>query len=192
MVGAISGLIFDPVKGVVGGGVEPQCFQMSVEFSIFCNFQEGLHPVQLLVGHQHLHQVFPYQCMILLVLLIHLAVNRAPPPAPVQSSGGGSMLGGLGSTIAQGMAFGTGSAVAHRAVDAVMGPRTIQHETVAPEATAAPASTTSSFGGSDACGMHTKAFQDCLNSSGNDISKCQFYMDMLSDCRRNSGSMMSA
>ncbi|KAK2983181.1 hypothetical protein RJ640_018526, partial [Escallonia rubra] len=119
-------------------------------------------------------------------------VNRAPPPAPVQSSGGGSMLGGLGSTIAQGMAFGTGSAVAHRAVDSVMGPRTVQHETVAPEATAAPASTTNSFAGSDACGMHTKAFQDCLNSSGNDISKCQFYMDMLSDCRRNSGSMMSA
>ncbi|KVI10877.1 CHCH-like protein [Cynara cardunculus var. scolymus] len=64
------------------------------------------------------------------------APSRAPPPAPVQSSGG-SMLGGIGSTIAQGMAFGTGSA--------------------------------------------------CLNSSGNDIGKCQFYMDMLSECRRNSG-----
>ena len=33
------------------------------------------------------------------------------------------MLAGIGSTIAQGMAFGTGSAVAHRAVDSVMGPR---------------------------------------------------------------------
>lgn len=32
----------------------------------------------------------------------------------------------------------------------------------------------------------------CLNSSGNDIGKCQFYMDMLSDCRRSSGSMMSS
>ena len=93
------------------------------------------------------------------------------------------MLGGIGSTIAQGMAFGTGSAVAHRAVDAVMGPRTIQHETVA--VSAPDAATTSS--GSDACGMHSKAFQDCLNSSGNDIGKCQFYMDMLSECRRSSG-----
>lgn len=55
------------------------------------------------------------------------------------------------------MAFGTGSAVAHRAVDAVMGPRTIQHETVASEAAAAPAP---SMGGSDACNMHSKAFQD--------------------------------
>ena len=32
--------------------------------------------------------------------------------------------------VVLGMAFGTGSAVAHRAVDAVMGPRTIQHEAV--------------------------------------------------------------
>ncbi|GFP86824.1 hypothetical protein PHJA_000826200 [Phtheirospermum japonicum] len=119
-------------------------------------------------------------------------VNRAPPPAHVQSNSGGSMLGGIGSTIAQGMAFGTGSAVAHRAVDAVMGPRTIQHETVASEAAASPApASATSMGGSEACGMQTKAFQDCLNGYGNDISKCQFYMDMLADCRRNSGSMMS-
>ncbi|XP_052205492.1 uncharacterized protein LOC127810196 isoform X2 [Diospyros lotus] len=118
-------------------------------------------------------------------------VSHAPPPAPVKpGSGGGSMLGNLGATVAQGMAFGTGSAVAHRAVDAVLGPRTIQHETVVSEAAAAPAPATSTMG-SDACSVHSKAFQDCLNSYGNDISKCQFYMDMLAECKRNSGSMMS-
>ncbi|KAL9414611.1 hypothetical protein AB3S75_042970 [Citrus x aurantiifolia] len=118
-------------------------------------------------------------------------VHHAPPPAPAQS--GGSMLGGIGSTIAQGMAFGTGSAVAHRAVDAVMGPRTIQHETVVSEAAAsAPASGTNSFASADACGIHSKAFQDCINNFGNDISKCQFYMDMLAECRKNSGSVMGA
>ncbi|XP_074299894.1 uncharacterized protein LOC141631071 [Silene latifolia] len=42
---------------------------------------------------------------------------------------------------------------------------------------------------SDACGIHSKAFQDCLNSYGSDISKCQFYLDMLSECKRNSGVM---
>lgn len=58
-----------------------------------------------------------------------------------------------------GMAFGTGSAVAHRAVDAVMGPRTIQHETVVTEAAASqPAPTSSSVG--DSCGIHSRAFQD--------------------------------
>lgn len=60
-----------------------------------------------------------------------------------------------------GMAFGTGSAVAHRAVDAVMGPRTIQHETVVSEAAAAaPPAPASIVGGSDACNVHMKAFQD--------------------------------
>ncbi|XP_071691654.1 uncharacterized protein [Rutidosis leptorrhynchoides] len=111
-------------------------------------------------------------------------VKGAPAPAPVQGNSGGSILGSIGSTIADGLAWGTGNAVAHRAVDAVMGPRTIKHETVTatvPEATAA----NNSY--SDACGMHTKAFQDCLNSSGSDISKCQFYMDMLAECRKGSG-----
>ncbi|WVZ60132.1 hypothetical protein U9M48_010190 [Paspalum notatum var. saurae] len=107
--------------------------------------------------------------------------RQAPPPAPVQSSGG-SVLGGIGSTIAQGMAFGTGSAMAHRAVDAVMGPRTIQHETVVSEAAAAaPASPMMN---ADSCSNHNKAFQDCLNHYGTDISKCQFYLDMLNECRR--------
>lgn len=120
-------------------------------------------------------------------------VQHAPPPAPAQSGGGGgSFLGGIGSTIAQGMAFGTGSAVAHRAVDAVLGPRTIQHETVVSEAAATPAPTTNSLAGADSCSMHSKAFQDCINNFGNDISKCQFYMDMLAECRKNSGSVMSA
>lgn len=58
------------------------------------------------------------------------------------------------------MAFGTGSAVAHRAVDAVMGPRTIQHETAVSEATSAPTPAMNSVNGSDACSIHSKAFQD--------------------------------
>ncbi|RDX91237.1 hypothetical protein CR513_26804, partial [Mucuna pruriens] len=122
-------------------------------------------------------------------------VNHAPPPAPAQSGNRGSLFG----TIAEGMAFGGGSAMAHRAVDSVLGPRTIQHETVA---TGPPAA--DSFGG-EACNVHSKAFQDrillkvmslnclqCLNSYGSDINKCQFYMDMLAECRRNSGATLSA
>ncbi|XP_010547644.1 PREDICTED: coiled-coil-helix-coiled-coil-helix domain-containing protein 10, mitochondrial [Tarenaya hassleriana] len=118
-------------------------------------------------------------------------VNHAPPPAPAQPSSGGSMFSGIGSTIAQGLAFGTGSAVAHRAVDAVMGPRTIQHETVVSEGSSAAAAPMASSTGLGACDIHAKAFQDCLSGYGNDISKCQFYMDMLSECRKNSGSVMA-
>ncbi|XP_047334898.1 uncharacterized protein LOC124938500 isoform X2 [Impatiens glandulifera] len=95
--------------------------------------------------------------------------SHAPPPATVQGGGGGSLLGGIGSTIAQGMAFGTGSAVAHRAVDAVMGPRTIQHEAVASQATAAPV--TNSMGSeSDSCNVQSTAFQDVCNSSSLNFS----------------------
>ncbi|XP_057978188.1 uncharacterized protein LOC131164767 isoform X1 [Malania oleifera] len=103
--------------------------------------------------------------------------SHAPPPAPAQGGSGGSMLGGLGSTIAQGMAFGTGSAVAHRAVDAVMGPRTIQHETVSSEGAAAPVPMTNNPGGPDACGSHSKAFQDvCKTFPFYAIGK--FYLDL--------------
>ncbi|XP_020600254.1 uncharacterized protein LOC110039507 [Phalaenopsis equestris] len=96
------------------------------------------------------------------------------------------MLGGIGSTIAQGMAFGTGSAVAHRAVDSNFGPRTIQHETVASQVPEAASIPVGNAGGVDACSVHSKPFQDCINNYGSDISKCQFNLDMLTECRRSS------
>ncbi|KAL6213764.1 hypothetical protein ACLB2K_013206 [Fragaria x ananassa] len=91
------------------------------------------------------------------------APRRAPAPAPVRQAPAPAQSGsgwGIGSVIAEGMAFGGGSAIAHRAVDALFGHRTIKHETVV---SAAPAPTASSMGGSDACSVHSKAFQDvCL------------------------------
>lgn len=64
------------------------------------------------------------------------------------------------------MAFGTGSAMAHRAVDSLMGPRVIQHETVAsPAPAAAPAPSTTSFEGRNVCGDQSKALQDVCFSS---------------------------
>ena len=53
----------------------------------------------------------------------------APPPAGVHQGsnavarpgGGGSLLGGFGSMVAEGMAFGTGSAIAHRAIGSIFG-----------------------------------------------------------------------
>ncbi|KAM7255514.1 hypothetical protein ACFE04_008412 [Oxalis oulophora] len=119
------------------------------------------------------------------------SAQRAPPPAPAQSGGGGGLFGSIGSTIAQGLAFGTGSAIAHRAVESVMGPRTVQHEYVEGAAASTPAPAASNLTGADACGGQSKSFQDCLNAYGDDISKCQFYLDMLSECRRNSSSSLN-
>ncbi|XP_021642409.2 uncharacterized protein LOC110636859 isoform X2 [Hevea brasiliensis] len=84
-----------------------------------------------------------------------------------------------------GLAFGTGGAVAHRAVDAVLGPRVVHHETAA-----TPVQNTNNYG--DVCGGQSKALQDCLNNYGSDISKCQFYMDMLQACRRSYGAALGA
>nr|DAD22161.1 TPA_asm: hypothetical protein HUJ06_023624 [Nelumbo nucifera] len=117
--------------------------------------------------------------------------SHAPPP--VVQGGGSISTPGLGATLAEGIAFGSGSAIAHRAVDAMMGPRVIQHETVVSGApAAAPASNVNGIGGSDACGIQSKAFQDCLNNYSSDISKCQFYLDMLSECRKNHAGAMGA
>ncbi|CAM6055539.1 unnamed protein product [Sphagnum tenellum] len=117
-------------------------------------------------------------------------VHHASPPAPMQQNGsGGSMLGGLASTIAQGMAFGTGSAVAHRAVDSIMGPRTVHHEQEQQEGGAGTAPLTSTVA-MDSCVNQSKAFQDCLNANGSDIGKCQFYVDMLNECRRGSAQLV--
>ena len=64
------------------------------------------------------------------------------------------------------MAWGTGTAIAHRAVDSIMGPRVIQHETVASPATAAaPIPSTNSFEGHNGCGDQSKALQDVRFSS---------------------------
>ncbi|GAB4839474.1 hypothetical protein Ancab_028997 [Ancistrocladus abbreviatus] len=111
------------------------------------------------------------------------------PPLAIPQRNTGSVMQGLGGVVAEGMAFGTGSAIAHRAVDAVMGPRVIHHETVpssGPAATPSPVQSVNSHG-SDACSAQAQAFQDCINNYGSEISRCQFYIDMLSECRRSSG-----
>lgn len=80
------------------------------------------------------------------------------------------MLSGIGSTIAQGMAFGTGSAIAHRAVGAVAGgfggsqPESQSADSGAPtvgETTPAPAS----ISGPD-CSMFEKDFTLCMQKVG--------------------------
>jgi len=98
-------------------------------------------------------------------------------------------MSGLASTVAQGMAFGTGSAVAHRAVGAVA----------------------SSFGGSDSnnsasvaqeqdqmqmqqqtngvCGLEKLNMFECLQQNKGDQEACTFLYQMLQECQRNQNQM---
>jgi len=176
--------------------------------------------------------------------------------------GGGGMLSGLGGMVMQGMAMGTGSAIAHRAVDSVMGPRQVEHvhtgqEAPAPAAGAAPhamsgmlprpraqprthpersqrcwgflllhagAAGLQLLGGAlgnllpfakrrkgvsrcpvmgaggfrtvpnqrvgpgaagGSCVNETEMFQQCVRNTGGDVSACQAYLDMLTNCKRS-------
>ncbi len=47
--------------------------------------------------------------------------TQQPRPMPMPTQTGGGMMGGIGSTIMTGMAFGAGSEVAHQAVRGIMG-----------------------------------------------------------------------
>ncbi|CAD6266618.1 unnamed protein product [Miscanthus lutarioriparius] len=79
--------------------------------------------------------------------------------------------------------------MANRAMYDVLGPRTFRIEH-----TAAAATTTSAIAGgadddaasspSNPCQIHAMAFQDCIDQHGSDISRCQFYVNILNDCRR--------
>ena len=105
-----------------------------------------------------------------------------------QQSGGGGMLSGIGSTIVQGMAFGTGSAIAHRAVGAVAGSFSgsgsdaPQQAADAPEYAQAAMPQQSSTG--DHCAMDKQMFYECLGQNKGDQSSCNFLYEQLKQCQQ--------
>uniref|UniRef100_A0ACD5X0G3 Uncharacterized protein n=2 Tax=Avena sativa TaxID=4498 RepID=A0ACD5X0G3_AVESA len=110
--------------------------------------------------------------------------TKSSAPAPAVSGGAPtSIIGSLGSAIADGIGWGVGTSMAHRAIDSILGPRTIR---VVEGTESAPAASPASAP-LDACSIHNKAFGDCINQNGSDISRCQFYLDLLNECRRNGG-----
>ena len=116
--------------------------------------------------------------------------QAAPPAVPQQQSGG--MLSGIGSTIAQGMAFGTGSAIAHRAVGAVAGSMSggddeagapIDHVTPIDQQASAPAAL------QGPCSQDKQMFFECLQINKGDQESCRFLYDTLQTCTREQSSM---
>jgi len=114
--------------------------------------------------------------------------TQSTVPAPTQSSSGGGMLSGIGSTIAQGMAFGTGSAIAHRAVGAVAGTMSgSSGEASMQEQQQAPVqhnnNNTTQLSG--ACSMDKQMFYECLQVNQGDQQACQFLYQQLQACQAN-------
>ncbi|KAL7467047.1 hypothetical protein ACHAXS_009830 [Conticribra weissflogii] len=116
------------------------------------------------------------------------------PPAPMQShppaQQSGGMLSGIGSTIAQGMAFGTGSAIAHRAVGAVANsfggsdggtPAEMQQQQPALAAQQMDQQQQMLQG---ACAQDKQMFFDCLKVNRGDQEACSFLYEQLQTCQR--------
>ena len=107
-----------------------------------------------------------------------------------QSSGGGGMLAGIGSTIAQGMAFGTGSAIAHRAVGAAAEALTGGGGSSAPPAQQQPVDQYQSQQmmqqqPQGVCANDKQTFFECLQMNRGDQQACQFLYDQLQSCQQN-------
>ena len=88
------------------------------------------------------------------------------------------MMSGLMGSVAEGMAWGTGTAVAGRAVDAVMGPRqteVVHRHEGAPAPAAAPMGTM--------CQFQQDHLTQCMQSNS-DLSACQFHLDAWKTCQQ--------
>jgi coiled-coil-helix-coiled-coil-helix domain-containing protein 10 len=103
------------------------------------------------------------------------------------------MLSGIGSTIAQGMAFGTGSAIAHRAVGAVAGAMGGGGSADQPvESAAAINNQQQQFQPqqiSGACANDKQMFYECLQTNKGDQQSCSFLYDQLKQCQAETTSM---
>lgn len=86
------------------------------------------------------------------------------------------MMSGLAGTVVQGMALGTGSAMAHRAVDSVLGSR---HP--APEEAHQAAQTI--VQDHLPCGDQAKSFSDCMGLSNGDMEACRVFFERMQECR---------
>ena len=101
------------------------------------------------------------------------------------------MLSGIGSTIAQGMAFGTGSAIAHRAVGAAAGAMSGdggeqgQYEEQQPVDTMQQQQQQLQ----GACAMDKQMFFECLQVNKGDQQACSFLYETLQQCQRNENQM---
>ncbi|KAK9805152.1 hypothetical protein WJX72_002443 [[Myrmecia] bisecta] len=114
----------------------------------------------------------------------HTTQAHPPPPAPHHAppppamGGGGGMLSGLGGMVAQGMALGTGSALAHRAIDSVF---SSSH----PEPQQAQQAAQQLVQENAPCSRQAKSFADCMSETNADMGACQYYFDTLQQCRLN-------
>ena len=101
------------------------------------------------------------------------------------------MSGFLGSVM-HGAALGTGSAMAHRAMESVMGPRTVVHEHQQGEPQQAAAAPVAAGGPQGPCAAQAVKFAECVEKTGGDMTACEFYLNALQSCKMNTAGFQQA
>ena len=98
------------------------------------------------------------------------------------------MMSGMMGSVMQGMAFGTGSAIAHRAVGAAAGAMSGDgdSESASDNATANTSAGAEANQQPQSCDVDTNKFYECLDEKGGNISECQFFFDMMQQCQKES------
>ena len=91
------------------------------------------------------------------------------------------MMSGMGGMIAQGMAFGAGSAIAHRAVGAVADGMSGTGE----EGGAVNESQKQAQANAGPCGEPKGFLYQCLEQQNGNATACQYYFDALRSCQEN-------
>ena len=110
------------------------------------------------------------------------ATRPQPQQSPIQQAPtqSGGMLGGIGSTIMQGMAFGAGSEVAHQAVRSLMGGSSHQHVQEQPQQQQQQAQQSQG----NPCQQEIANFSNCIQRN-DDLSYCQPFSDILKSCKQS-------
>mgnify|MGYP000129593655 CR=1 FL=1 len=93
--------------------------------------------------------------------------NIPLPPLPANNQKGESFAGGIMNSVIQGVALGTGSQIASRGIDAIMGPRKIEVTEIAST--------------NDNCIKEQDVYINCMNNG--DITQCNDFFEMLKKCK---------
>eukprot|EP00892_Ulva_mutabilis_P005409 jgi/Ulvmu1/323/UM001_0327.1 len=114
------------------------------------------------------------------------ATSTAPMPqaphVPAQSSGGG-MMSGLMGTVAQGMALGTGSAIAHRTIDSAWGAMFGGSSGGHVEPAQVQAGAQQLQQAQHPCADAAQQFADCMSKSGGDMGACDQMYNAMQQCK---------
>ena len=102
-------------------------------------------------------------------------------------------MSGMMGTIAQGMAFGTGSAIAHRAVGAAAGAMSGSgdEEQAAPQQMSGLEQQLQQPQASSSCELDKNNFFDCLKANNGEADNCRFFMDAMKQCQSGGGAQNS-